>query len=112
MYLSRGVGMVRRRGIGDSQTLSFPFVTATSPAGCVVGSIDPSTGDTIAGCGNGSMPTVASLQQALSDAASSASAAVAAEAAGGAPSSSLPSWLYWAAGGLAGLLLLKTLRGR
>lgn len=111
MYLSRGVRMVRRRGVGDSQPLSFPFITAP-PAGCTVGAIDPNTGDTIAGCGSPGTPTVASLQQALTNAAAAASAAVAAEAGPASAASLVPSWAYWAAGGVLGLLLLKSLRGR
>lgn len=42
MYLSS-----TRRGFGDTVTIPFPYSTK-----CVVGGIDPLTGDTIAGCGN------------------------------------------------------------
>lgn len=85
--------MVRgRRGVGDVQALTFPFLT--SAADCTVGAIDPATGDTIAGCGTpgGALPPV---QQSMT---------VTAKA--------YPTWLYWAAGGIAGLLIVKAVGGR
>ena len=95
MYSAHGMGVIlstRRRGVGDVQALTFPFLAAD----CVVGATDPATGDTIAGC-----PTAAAtaglppVNQSMT---------VTAKA--------YPTWMYWAAGGLAGLLVLKAVRGR
>jgi len=93
VYSAQGMGAAlvrRRRGVGDSQTLAFPFLSTP----CAVGAIDPATGDTIAGC-PGVAPAPPVLTQSMT-----------VTAAG------YPTWIYWAAGGVAGLLLLKTLRGR
>jgi len=92
MYSAQGMGaaLARRRGMGDSQTLTFPFLDTS----CTVGAIDPATGDTIAGCA-GSAPAPPVLSQSMTVTASA-----------------YPSWMYWAAGGVVGLLLLKTLNKR
>ena len=95
MYSAQGMGAAlarHRRGVGDSQSLTFPFLA--SP--CTVGAIDPATGDTIAGCpGVAPAPALPVLNQSMTVTATG-----------------YPTWIYWAAGGVAGLLLLKTLRGR
>jgi hypothetical protein len=93
MYSAQGMGAAlsrrRRRGMGDSQTLSFPFVVP-----CTVGEIDPATGDTIAGCPSyAPAPTPGVLSQSMTVSASA-----------------YPSWMYWAAGGVVGLLLLKSMK--
>jgi len=82
--------MVRRRGVGDTQVVTFPFLTSLPD--CTVGAIDPVTGDTIAGCGTPGA-AVPPVQQSVT---------VTAKA--------YPSWLYWAAGGVAGLILLKAMK--
>lgn len=83
MYVTR-----KGRGMGDLQTLAFPFV-----GDCQVGGVDPATGDTIAGCLGSSPAALPVVSQSMT---------VTAQA--------YPTWLYVGAAVVGSVLLLKLVK--
>lgn len=94
MYSTHGMGAalkVRRRGVGEVSPLNFPFLAQE----CAVGSVDPATGDTIAGCLGPPPPAppVPTIAESMT---------VTAKA--------YPTWLYVGAAVLGSVFLLKLVK--